>query len=474
MLLFGLYSTPEINQFLVNVSKRIQLNCKVGSVFIAWGEDAKNELESFDVNPVWLPEPNPFQKHISLPDMNYTSRSTELKYDIEWIIDVERQFNIPFHDPDMLAQRAVFAIDFYELLIASIKPKLIVLWNGEQLYNRVLRSVAGHLNIEVVFIERGPLPETLFLDETGVNAGASFINKHISSSSPGSCRHWSKRVSKYLLDNNSAWSQPKTYEENKLFKKINYTPERRIVFLPLQVDADTNMIMYSPLFSSTKELFDRVAPIYAQYPEVIFLVKNHPKSKIKVTNKDTSKFYNCILIDDISVKQILPICHHVITNNSNVGFESLLFGVPVIQAGSSFYQGSGLTIIVKSLCEIDRIISKLMAGDLPENNLQIEAQNFMAGLWDKGLLEDIKEESAVDRVASSLSAKLNEACTIAIPEASLSRIMVNQTYMYADILKLYVELQSLKEEAKIIPRLYGHPVIGRVWRFWRKYINKNI
>lgn len=474
MIIFGLYATPSINKHLVKVGRRIESDIGIQSMYIAWGEDARDELLDCGVCPVFLPEPNAFQETVHFQGAKYTSRSTGLEYDIKWIVDVERQFNIPLHDQDMLAQRAIFSIDYYELLMVAARPKLIVLWNGEQLYNRVLRSIASHLNVEVIFIERGPLPDTLFWDETGVNAGASFINKELSSPTLASHKYWSERITKYLLDNDSAWSQPDFREKEELHIRINYSSIKKVVFLPLQVDADTNMIMYSPIFSSTKELFYKVAPIYAQCTNTVFLVKNHPKSIAKLTVEDVSSFNNCVLVDDFSVKQILPICHHVITNNSTVGFEALLFGVTVIQTGCSFYQGRGLTKMVSSLENIDEIILGVLADDLLSENLRVETERFIAGLWDKGLLGDLNEESAVDRSVNYLINKINESCVIKAPESYLSRIMANQANTYAEILKLHVEKLSLIEEAKIIHRLYEHPVIGRVWRFWRRFINPSI
>ena len=232
MILFGLYSTPSINKFIVELGREIDEKLGVESIYIAWGGDAAAELQAFGVAPIFLPEPNPFQRDYSNSFPSHCSQVTAYNYDIQWLIEVEEHFEFTGRNKNSLVSEAVCAIEYYENLFLMARPKMVVLWNGEQLYNRILRSIARHIGVPVIFIERGPLADTLFVDREGVNAAASFVGHKMPAPTPDGLQWARGRVEQYLIDNESAWGQPELVDESLLFQRVGITGCEKLILLP--------------------------------------------------------------------------------------------------------------------------------------------------------------------------------------------------------------------------------------------------
>ncbi|WP_243836938.1 capsular polysaccharide biosynthesis protein [Psychromonas algicola] len=106
---------------------------------------------------------------------------------------------------------------------------------------------------------------------------------------------------------------------------------------------------------STQAFTQMISDALADYPEHLVIVKTHPdviKGK-KQGYLDTTTCSDSrvrLLADDCEIKALFNKVERVYTVTSQLGFEGLLYGVPVHCYGMPFYAGWGLTID-KQICE---------------------------------------------------------------------------------------------------------------------------
>lgn len=132
-------------------------------------------------------------------------------------------------------------------------------------------------------------------------------------------------------------------------------PER-YVLLPLQVINDSQLLFHSHvigqdldrLVRSSAEALRKVAPDHR------LVVKLHPMD-IGNTNYDhlARELTDVIFIKGLSIHEVLKPAAAVITVNSTVGFEGLLFGKPVLAVGKNFYTVPELTHNIDDLAQLE-------------------------------------------------------------------------------------------------------------------------
>jgi capsular polysaccharide export protein len=210
-------------------------------------------------------------------------------------------------------------------IIKKYKPGFIFVWNGYTGYTaNILRIYADRFGIPTAYMERGILKDSLFVDSDGVNGASSLSN-----------------LSPKYLD-----SIDLSEEEYACIQKI-FAPTKpkkiqkiQKIFFPLQVQRDTNIVMYSR-FSSMREAFWE---IYNKFNRngVKFLLRPHPEEE-KDTCLNIPLFKNTLVSSDKTLKEWLKWSDIVVTINSTVGLEAIIAGKPVISMGDSIYSSTGLT-----------------------------------------------------------------------------------------------------------------------------------
>lgn len=214
-------------------------------------------------------------------------------------------------------------------IIDSLKPEKIIIWNGFTGYvANTLRLICASRNVECAFMERGLLKDSLFIDRQGVN-GASSLNA----------------LTPDLLDGLTVQKEDITYVSD-LFSvdthpKINASiSTTHNVFFPLQVQLDTNIILYCKYRSMREAFLDIYAALNKK--ESLFLVRPHPEeTQDSFTN--IPRFDNTKVTASESLDHWIDWSDIVVTINSTVGLEALIKGKQVITLGESIYSSAGLT-----------------------------------------------------------------------------------------------------------------------------------
>ncbi|MCE1056025.1 hypothetical protein [Pseudomonas alloputida] len=328
-------------------------------------------------------------------------------------------------------------------VISTCKPDKIVVWNGFTGYvANILRLISEQRKIPSAFLERGLLKNSLFIDRQGVN-GASSLNS----------------VTAIVLDalTVSAQQQEKIIE---LFQVAPEQPEKpksqiRNVFFPLQVQLDTNIIMYSPYRSMRQAFFD-IYDALNKSPSN-FLVRPHPE-ELPETSPNIPRYENVKTSTAQTLDHWLEWSDIVVTINSTVGLEALIKGKKVITLGGSIYSCAGLTSsltkdldlspkdlrtrLIKYLAYLTR--SNLLIHGSNANHFAIAKQlEIPLERYKPPVVNNTKAEPIIDQAVIALDLPLNTTIDLTYRN---NKVKINHTW----ILSIAKQHVSAKKYA-IIP-----------------------
>ncbi|GAU03431.1 capsular polysaccharide biosynthesis protein [Burkholderia stabilis] len=259
-------------------------------------------------------------------------------------------------------------------LLATEHVAQCVMWNGQQLVCRAIAHMCAERRVPMKFLEISNLPDKLFADVLGVNARSSIARcpsmlDRLPLPAESAHRDWLQR---YERDKMRPLPQAATSWRASLQSAVNYgmklatggvgrndrdtivtrpatvdarhtiAPDadalamRRYVFLPLQASDDTQLKLNSDV--DNLEAID-IALRYAAHERAELIVKLHPAER------------SAVLIDavldmkrrrgfDIAASATVDLVKHacvVVTINSTVGLEAMLYGKPVVPLGRCFY-----------------------------------------------------------------------------------------------------------------------------------------
>ena len=228
----------------------------------------------------------------------------------------------------------------------------LMLWSGVTFRQSIAKKAALSLGLKTLFIENGLLPNTIVLDAKGVNFTNSlprepfFYQNYIPPSTP--------------LPQNLIPRLPKNEEK---FSKQNTKLPAKYIFIPFQVDYDTQLIVNSPWIKDMRALFQLFESIQNDIKDqqLHFIFKEHPSSLIDYPDlhEKASKNRHLHIINDHSTQELIEKAQAVVTINSTVGIESLLLGKKVIVLGNAFYNIEGITKTAMNKSELTTVINDL-------------------------------------------------------------------------------------------------------------------
>ena len=209
-------------------------------------------------------------------------------------------------------------------LLREQRPDLIILWNDMKWHQYVIKKLAIDLGIKTSFFENGTLPNTVTFDRKGVNFNNSI-----------------PRDKKFYLD--------RSKENSDIDKEHSLvTLDKGYIFIPFQVDYDTQIISHSPWVKNMEELYFIAERLLASLPEKVkIIIKEHPKSARSYEYLHSRN--PRIVFENTKETDVLVLDSKiVITLNSTVGLESVLKDKPVLVLGNAFYAIEGLCQSVKN------------------------------------------------------------------------------------------------------------------------------
>ena len=268
------------------------------------------------------------------------------------------------------------------------KYKKIILWNGLMFRQHIAKEIARLKGVEAVFVESAFLPGRIVVDKKGVN----FYNSVPRDREFFENYKNDKPLPKELI--------PRKPRNAKKFAALKKEPlPKRFLFVPFQVDYDTQILLFSPWIKNMEELFFVMKNI-ADELKINIVFKEHPSSRKEYPHlhkiAKESEFLQ--FANAYPTQELIEKSEAVVTVNSSVGVESLLFDKKVITLGKAFYNIEGIVKHAGSKKELKEILENLENWKVDKKLIE----NFLKYLYWDYLIEGDFKEFDVEKVEEIL------------------------------------------------------------------------
>jgi predicted glycosyltransferase involved in capsule biosynthesis len=200
-------------------------------------------------------------------------------------------------------------------------------------------TLARQLDRDVVVIERGALPNTVYYADDVSYAASSYSQEAFdweifSAAELGAAQAYIQRLregSMTLEAMDSFASTAEKYQETK-------QPGNPICLIPLQLDDDMAVTKFLKGEQSYHDFAASLSRLVENNPDMTFVIKPHPLSKLDALPRTE----NVVIADRAdNIHFLIDHADVVLCYNSGVGLLSLLHGKPTITLGNAFYNLSG-------------------------------------------------------------------------------------------------------------------------------------
>ncbi|MGI9281869.1 MAG: hypothetical protein ACR2PX_19885 [Endozoicomonas sp.] len=298
-----------------------------------------------------------FDQKLPNPDFKYLSLCLHL--DLEKIIDFKVRYKGIMKGNEKVSK---IKAEKYKLgcLINSLKIfrliksggyDLVVVWNGSRMTQRLVSEVAKMMGVSVAYMENGIIPRTTVADGKGVN----FNNSVPRSRSFYEANHFEFNIDKKW--GLSTRRQAEGVEKVDSKKQI----DGKYIFFPFQVDSDSQIINHSKWLRNMREFFVIALRTHKIIDDknIRFVFKEHPSSPFEYRDLEKDQTDRCFFVNNLSTEMLIRGAEAVVTVNSTVGIEALIYGKKVITIGDAFYNIDGLVNHADSEVELASIINGL-------------------------------------------------------------------------------------------------------------------
>lgn len=290
---------------------------------------------------------------------------------------------------------------------------LVIVWNGDALEAALPICLARKLGIKTIFMENGYFPGTVVMDTQGVNAKNSlprnrdfYENLSIDEEKLKQLKGINPEYRKLRGENK--------LDDNVIQKETKLLPDK-FIFLPFQVHTDTQVLINSPVIKDMEQLlkvaYQGVEEFNRKHGlDYRLVVKEHPSDHGRIDYSQLKEEYSekgVIFLKKIPMKEVLKKAELVITLNSTVGIEALLYGKPVLTLGDAFYNIKGITY---TLQDYEDLASAINCALKDEFNREL-VDKFLYFLRYNYLVESSKndtsrnDERVVEKIISVLEGK---------------------------------------------------------------------
>lgn len=199
--------------------------------------------------------------------------------------------------------------------------------------------LARELGREVIVIERGALPGTIYYDEdVAYNSPSFFEERFLQEQFTDEEIAGAHEYINELKAGNRTLEQMDDYATTKQKLAGLAALKSPVCFVPLQLHDDMAVTMFITGEQHYPEFSASLSETIDANPDIVFVVKPHPLSKIDhLTQKP-----NLVLASrEDNIHCLLDIAAFVVCYNSGVGLLSLLHRTPTATIGNAFYNMAG-------------------------------------------------------------------------------------------------------------------------------------
>lgn len=288
-------------------------------------------------------------------------------FDYEKVFKIERarayyRFNTPGK-----VKREKYKIDrdysAINCIFDEYAPDYVFIWNGftGNVANLLRVTCDSRPVLGTWYMERAFFNNSLFIDPDGVNAAAS--------------------IAKYFDSSYDEREIPSDYVEGKGIAELQNVDAIRpfdsnYIFLPLQVQTDTNSILYSPCIKKMRALVIAIADAVSYVNQNLgrdlkVIVRQHPEEVDKNLNLPLHP-----IVYYRNEGSIRDWCFHseaVVNVNSTVGMEALYLGKEVVSFGRSLYSHDRIQTAASPDNINKELLSLLGTNETAFDKVQIES-----------------------------------------------------------------------------------------------------
>ncbi len=298
---------------------------------------------------------------------------------------------------DYYHEAAASCLDAFDHCIREFQPHSVFTWNGISLSQRALAYSASLHELPCFYLERGLLPEHLSCDVEGVNylSVLSYLRKRDIQSlkiSHEESQLAHEQLAAYSESQETIVKRGEHLTSIQIRKQLEIPQHHKIILLPLQIEWDSNIRLYSPRYKRMKKLIEEASPALSD-EETTLIVKPHPEDKDRFREFQPLKKDHVRFVDSIALPSLLGVADVVLTINSTVGLEAALKGKRVLVVGKALYRLKGFTSELRPEHSLKEALQKaLRATKLSEREnealLKFYIQLKKHYLWPEHSLSD--------------------------------------------------------------------------------------
>jgi len=276
------------------------------------------------------------------------------------------------------------------------------MWNGQGGRRRTLTLVAQDMGLKTLFAELSPIAGHVTLDPQGVSAAGmltadpryyrDWVAAHADS---GAVEQWRQRlVTRTGVRRNSQGD----------------IGEGPFLFAPLQVRGDTQISVHGGWIKSVPAFIAEVARAAQLLPDgwrVVF--REHPSDREGNAEQLAALVGSRVAVDnETDTFELVRRSAGVVTVNSSVGMQALLFGKPVLALGRANFTVPGVAATADNSEELDRAFDAASDWDI---DLKL-TDAFLRFLADEYYVPwPIADEATRERVGRQLRSRLEGRLT---------------------------------------------------------------
>ena len=317
-------------------------------------------LDSLDVIHTLL-EQSTGRSHVAVPD-----------FDEDLLLERERLWHgSEISELQMQKRRESlhFYRNFYTALLQIVKPRLVLLWNGEHTQETIFNQLCNQASCPVLYLERGPFRDSLQMSPDGCTASTEiaraynwvfpdFVDKAVS-------RLSAEIVEEKYKTSQITWysrEQPKSTPLRQLKKNLGIPKDKKILLFTGQLDNDTSNFKHSPNFEGNLEAFRWFCNALRHRDDIFILGKHHPLDQNSFKEFQHAVEGLGIWVDNVSLENCLELADRVAAVNSTVLFEAIVLNKPILAMGKLLLSNKGIAYEIVDTLDSEQIISNWLAA----------------------------------------------------------------------------------------------------------------
>ncbi|MGP5658273.1 capsular polysaccharide export protein, LipB/KpsS family, partial [Psychrobacter celer] len=269
-----------------------------------------------------------------------------------------------FFDNPMLINEDGILLSKIEELVKKNNVRNVIVNNPYGKEKRLhIYNAFKEIGTKVYVVERGALPNSIYIDPNGFCAESSSYNEEnwINNLNDEKIEKTYNYINEYKSNNLSLEPQGNIMGgENLRYKLIGSVRNNKILFVALQSPSDTTTNFFCGDIGSYDSYIHEIQKLCYLLKDSGWIVvyKNHPLTIDKVN------FEEALCVDNYHINDILAACDRVTLINSGVGVLAMIYNKPVYYFGQTFYATEGLN---KKVSNADELYLELLDNNFDYN-----------------------------------------------------------------------------------------------------------